>query len=224
MTRRLLAFFASGLLMALVSCSPKHSPLDPPSITISNNGCIANCWNRSMNDVCKKLMDECGNRLLAAMETERKREEAEIIADYKQREPHSRTASDGTMDITPDGAGSEWTILRQTDGRTRLLKKQGKSLAELKPLPPLPNPEYDPQTGGFPKESNIRFEHTPPSQAFPRSNPRPRNGECPVCGTMAEKYDVPIGPYSWRIESRRIDCAHCNTTFRQWAKGKEPKR
>lgn len=140
MTRRLLAFFAPGLLMALVSCSPKHSPLDPPSITISNNGCIANCWNRGMSDVCKKLMDECGNRLLAAMETERKREEE------------------------------------------------------------------------------------PPSQAFPRSNPRPRNGECPVCGTMAEKYDVPIGPYSWQIESRRIDCAHCNTTFRQWAEGKEPRR
>ncbi len=130
----------------------------------------------------------------------------------------------GNMDITPDGTGSEWTILRQADGRAKLLKKQGKSLAELKPLPPLPNPEYDPQTGGFPKESNVRFEYNPPSQAFPRSNPRPRNGECPVCGTMAEKYDVPIGPYSWQIESRRIDCAHCNTVFRQWAEGREPKR
>lgn len=48
------------------------------------------------------------------------------------------------------------------------------------------HPEYDPQTGGFPKESNIRLEHNPPSLAFPRSNPRPRNGECPVCGTMAK--------------------------------------
>ncbi len=135
----------------------------------------------------------------------------------------------GTMDITPDGTGSEWTILRQTDGRTRLLKKQGKSLAELKPLPPPPNPEYDPQTGGFPKESNIRFEHTPPSQAFPRSNPRPRNGECPVCGTIAQPYHEGSGStqdayYPWPGSRRLTICSHCNTTFRQWAEGKEPKR
>lgn len=53
---------------------------------------------------------------------------------------------------------------------------------------------------------------------------RSANGQCPVCGTMAEPYVVPIGPYSWQIESRRIDCARCNATFRQWAEGKEPKR
>ena len=65
--------------------------------------------------------------------------------------------------------------------------------------------------------------------------PRPKNGECPVCGTMAPKlfFDLPesgvygcstdglicIGP----DESRRIDCEHCGCTFRQWAEGKEPK-
>jgi hypothetical protein len=54
---------------------------------------------------------------------------------------------------------------------------------------------------------------------------RPVNGECPVCGTMHEPYRIPIGPYSWQKESsRRVDCAHCNTVFRQWAEGKEPKQ
>lgn len=73
------------------------------------------------------------------------------------------------------------------------------------------------------------------TKAVPRI-PRPRNGECPVCGTMAPKlfFDLPesgvyrcstdglicIGP----DESRRIDCHHCGCTFRQWAEGKEPKQ
>lgn len=67
--------------------------------------------------------------------------------------------------------------------------------------------------------------------------PRPRNGQCPVCGTMAPAFSwgkgIPanqhfadeagfnFGPSKgWQI---RI-CAHCNTAFRQWAEGKEPKR
>jgi len=77
--------------------------------------------------------------------------------------------------------------------------------------------------------------------------PRPKNGQCPVCGTMAKPYVIPTGPTicdaigaqaifpngnlrqsvkecNVRLLSRRIDCAHCNTTFRQWADGKEPKR
>lgn len=57
--------------------------------------------------------------------------------------------------------------------------------------------------------------------------PRPKNGECPVCGTMAKPYHVSTGDEHFNMgltNSRRIDCEHCNTTFRQWAEGKEPKR
>lgn len=76
--------------------------------------------------------------------------------------------------------------------------------------------------------------------------PRPRNGQCPVCGTMAPAFKpnpadykgcAPCPPDSnvclsvcrpWSDAdmptSRRTDCDHCNTTFRQWAEGKEPKR
>lgn len=76
--------------------------------------------------------------------------------------------------------------------------------------------------------------------------PRPRNGQCPQCGTMAKPYVIPTGPTicdaigaqaifpngnlrqsvkecNVRLLSRRIDCVFCNTTFRQWAEGKEPK-
>lgn len=61
--------------------------------------------------------------------------------------------------------------------------------------------------------------------------PRPRNGECPGCGTMAQPYSA-VALHAERgfirdneaPTSRRIDCAHCNATFRQWAEGKEPKR
>jgi len=108
------------------------------------------------------------------------------------------------------------------------------------------------QTKAKPHYTIDRIEE-PPSQAFPRSNPRPRNGQCPVCGTMAQPFtmaakieaslrdacdwlagDQPIDVE--RVKKcrdknrslvppfRRIDCAHCNTTFRQWAEGKEPKR
>lgn len=69
----------------------------------------------------------------------------------------------------------------------------------------------------------------PPSLAFPRSNPRPKNGECPVCGTMAQPYHEGAGStqeafYPWVKYSRLTICEHCNTVFRQWAEGKEPKR
>lgn len=69
----------------------------------------------------------------------------------------------------------------------------------------------------------------PPSRAFPRSNPRPRNGECPVCGTMAKPYhegssSTQDAYYPWPGSRRLTICAHCNTTFRQWAEGMEPKR
>ncbi len=54
--------------------------------------------------------------------------------------------------------------------------------------------------------------------------PRPRNGQCPVCGTMAQPYRMRTCPEdeictpdrdSFNQVSRRVDCAHCNTTFRQ---------
>jgi len=86
------------------------------------------------------------------------------------------------------------------------------------------------QTKAKPHYTIDRIEE-PPSQAFPRSNPRPRNGQCPVCGTMAKPFTMSTCPQGqtcpvtedYRPASRRIDCAHCNTTFRQWAEGKEPK-
>lgn len=67
---------------------------------------------------------------------------------------------------------------------------------------------------------------------------RPKNGQCPICGTVAPKlyWDLPertpyelctSGPDKVCVssnESRRIDCDHCGCTFRQWAEGKEPKR
>lgn len=43
--------------------------------------------------------------------------------------------------------------------------------------------------------------------------PKPKNNECPVCGTMAEPYKQ--GPYM--PNSQRIDCAYCNATFKQFA-------
>lgn len=68
---------------------------------------------------------------------------------------------------------------------------------------------------------------------------KPRNGECPVCGTMAEPFK-PERMTVWRDNcapqpptslvgcigggwvdgtptSRRIDCAHCGNTFKQEA-------
>ena len=82
------------------------------------------------------------------------------------------------------------------------------------------------QTKAKPHYTIDRIEE-PPSQAFPRSNPRPRNGECPVCGTMAQPYHVSTGDEHFNMgltNFRRIDCEHCNTTFRQWAEGKGPKK
>jgi hypothetical protein len=63
--------------------------------------------------------------------------------------------------------------------------------------------------------------------------PRPRNGQCPVCGTQAQPYRVrtcpdgetcPVLSGDYLSAFRRVDCEHCNTVFRQWAEGKEPKR
>lgn len=74
--------------------------------------------------------------------------------------------------------------------------------------------------------------------------PRPKNGECPVCGTLAKPFrvSIPVGPSTclqyndephhkaqceaWERwdEVRMVACAHCNNVFRQWAQGKEPKR
>ncbi len=55
-------------------------------------------------------------------------------------------------------------------------------------------------------------------------HPRPKNGQCPMCGMLAKPYVIELGPYSWQFDpSRRIDCIFCNNTFRQWAEGKEPK-
>jgi len=56
------------------------------------------------------------------------------------------------------------------------------------------------------------------AQMYPPSKWRPKNGQCPACGTMAAKYNP-----DYPAMARRIDCAWCCCTFRQWA-GKEPKR
>lgn len=56
---------------------------------------------------------------------------------------------------------------------------------------------------------------------------RPKNGECPVCGTMAKLFTKPYAGgfrYTDGTIYRRIDCDHCGCAFRQWAEGKEPKR
>lgn len=59
-------------------------------------------------------------------------------------------------------------------------------------------------------------------------NPPP-NGECPIpgCGWKAGPFTKPYTDgfrYTDGTIYRRIDCAHCGCTFRQWADGKEPKR
>lgn len=84
------------------------------------------------------------------------------------------------------------------------------------------------QTKAKPHYTIDRIEE-PPSQAFPRSNPRPRNGQCPVCGTMARPYHEGSGStqdayYPWPGSRRLTICEHCNIVFRQWAEVKEPKR
>lgn len=85
------------------------------------------------------------------------------------------------------------------------------------------------------------------TKAVPRI-PRPRNGECPACGTMAPSLDyradvqllpeckkpstpdekavceIAVDIMTKRSPSRRVDCEHCGCTFRQWAEGMEPKR
>lgn len=59
---------------------------------------------------------------------------------------------------------------------------------------------------------------------------KPRNGECPVCGTTAAAWHNPVpevGPNgSFRMDEwrkwepsgvRRVDCTHCGCTFKQEA-------
>lgn len=63
----------------------------------------------------------------------------------------------------------------------------------------------------------------PPKQAT--RIPRPKNGQCPVCGTMYEPFRIEIIPHTYENPpTRRVDCDYCGCTFRQWAEGKEPKR
>ncbi len=220
MTRRLLALFAPGLLM-LVGCA------DPPS-RYHNHGTPG-------------------------------------LGHY--------TPKPQTFAIDLD-KGSDFTVSSEQDGRTILLRRDGKRIELLEADPPAKkpkprptsnkditpdgtgHPEWDPQTGGFPADSNIRFEHNPPSQrnrcaeldlnnpvppectegkkpVWKPRIPRPKNGECPVCGTMAPQFHTATCPEGEMClvtqdmnisASRRIDCAHCSTTFRQWAEGREPKR
>lgn len=66
----------------------------------------------------------------------------------------------------------------------------------------------------------VCFAHLSDDCFVPRI-PRPRNGQCPVCGTMAKPVPPDIAPF---LKSRHVACEHCNTVFRQWAEGKEPKR
>ena len=50
---------------------------------------------------------------------------------------------------------------------------------------------------------------------------KPANGECPVCGTMAEKYEAAlcanfvIGEIAPCDTKRLVDCAHCRNAFWQ---------
>lgn len=68
--------------------------------------------------------------------------------------------------------------------------------------------------------------------------PKPKNGECPLCGVQAERWIAPVGPSAcldeepgtihaeicWSSETvRMVACQHCNNIFRQFVE-KEPKR
>lgn len=68
--------------------------------------------------------------------------------------------------------------------------------------------------------------------------PKPKNGECPVCGVRAERWIAPVGPSRClsmekgttyeelcRLSEsvRMVACRHCNNIFRQFVE-KEPKR
>ena len=76
------------------------------------------------------------------------------------------------------------------------------------------------------QESNPIY--TVPFHAVKPQPYKPKNGECPVCGTMAPKYfaqsarvltvippiNVPADP-----DSKIIRCTHCNAAFWQDAEG-----
>lgn len=64
---------------------------------------------------------------------------------------------------------------------------------------------------------------------------RPLNGQCPQCGTMAEKYIYgasstqeafypgdAFGSMGRSNDSRLVTCHFCRNVFSQWAEGKEP--
>ena len=71
------------------------------------------------------------------------------------------------------------------------------------------------------------------SAQWGRKHTKPKNGECPLCGTMAEAFKpgIVIDPCHMPTDgkvtlticvpkdvtptSRRIDCAHCGLTFKQ---------
>ena len=69
-----------------------------------------------------------------------------------------------------------------------------------------------------------------PGNAMP---PKPRNGECPVCGTMAESF-ISSGftnchPAGWKDlqicagpnTHRQVECARCRVVFGQDAEGEK---
>lgn len=97
------------------------------------------------------------------------------------------------------------------------------------------------QTIVSPRCANLDLNHPTPPECYPIPQcdengmrcaphiPRPKNGECPVCGTMAQPYhegssSTQDAYYPWPGSRRLTICEHCNATFRQWAEGKEPKR
>ena len=58
----------------------------------------------------------------------------------------------------------------------------------------------------IPAQSGIDVDYVP-------ARPKPKNGQCPVCGTLAEKYD------RWDIgmmpQYQLVRCTHCNAAFWQ---------
>lgn len=161
--------------------------------------------------------------------------------------------------------GNDFTLLRQSDDSVKVLQRGGNGTTVLSPDLPVKKPAPKPKLIDMGIMGNV-LEHPgrdhhrcaeldlnnpiPPECVTPHytiGRFRPRNGQCPVCGTMAKPYKPDLKEYSGMClpctspngvcfsnclpyteddlpTSRRIDCAHCNTTFRQWAEGKEPKR
>lgn len=143
--------------------------------------------------------------------------------------------------------GNDFTLLRQSDDSVKVLQRGGNGTTVLSPDPPVKKPAPKPKLIDMGIMGNV-LEHPgrdrhrcaeldlnnpiPPECVTPHymiGRFQPKNGQCPVCGTMARPYHEECRHWAmdnkttcW--QSRRIDCAYCNTTFRQWAEGKEPKR